>query len=174
MSFRAELTINSGWSWDDGAKDASKLTYQETMAGTDATNTADAVWHDEARALTDGASDLFDLSSLTRTVLGATLTTVMTKIKAIHIVNTSTSGGKLIVGNADYDCWNEPFGASDHTFEVPLDSSAMISNRRAGWPVTGLGDSSSSSSGDGASDRMLKVAASGGAVTYSIAIIGET
>ena len=175
MSFRSEVRARVGWDWDDGTKDISKLNYEETLLSTDTTTTAEAVWHDESRALLEDASDLFDLSSMVRTVRGdVTHTTSFRRIKAVEVVNLSTTGGKLIIGNSPYDACSGPFSSASDSLEVPLDSEILLVNRVAGWPVTWLGAGSSSSSGDGITDRMLRITASGGAVTYSIAIVGKT
>ena len=75
------------------------------------------------------------------------------------VVNESTDGGELLVGGATTDRWVEPFGAAGDGVVVPADSAVLLSSRQSGWPV----DEPS---------RNLRIAASGGDVTYSIAIVG--
>ena len=169
MSFDAEIVGRVGWDWEEGAKDNNRLEYAKKLLEGRGYNQAEAVWHEEERTLVDGAADIFSLDQLSRTVLGDTLTINLTEVMAILIVNLSTSGGKLIVGNAPSDPWWEPFGAIDDTVEVPLDSPLLLANRRDGWWV---GTSSSSGAVIAAGTRNLQVAADGGGVTYSITIIG--
>lgn len=173
MSFKGELITSLGWNWNDGAVDNDQFKYAKILNTGDGVNQAEGAWHSESRELVSGESDLFDLSALTRIVLNSQLVTRFARVKALQIINLSTEGGLLIIGGAVCDPWWEPFGDRSDTVQCPLDSSVFLSNRRTGWPVTALGSSSSSSSGeDSLADRFLKVAAVGGDVTYSIAIIG--
>jgi len=158
-----------GWDWRDGAQDNSNLRYSKVLANGSGHDQADAVWHDEDRELGDGGSHYLDLSGLVREVMGHEITIDFERIKGILIVNSPISDGTLLVGNADYDCWWAPFRTVDDHVEVPPDSPLMLANRKDGWPVTGSGESSS---GEGGQDRMLKIAASGGAAKYDIAILG--
>lgn len=177
MSFRAEIVTRTGWNWTDGAIDDDNLRYEKQLLDGNANNRAQGSWHLTDQTLADGESVQLDLTALLRTVLGDTLTTAFDRIKCIHIVSALASVGTIIVGNADYDCWYQPFGAAVHTVEVPPDSPLVLANRREGWPVRDTGASSSSSSsgedmGESGASRMLKLEASGGAVTYDISIIG--
>jgi hypothetical protein len=148
-----------GWNWDDGAKDFDNLNYNKPWTSGTAFNEAEAVYKIESATILDAASVTFDLTALTRTVLGDTLNTVFVTIKAILIVNESTSGGELVVGAAASNEWSEPFGADGDTGIVPLDSPWLWASRRCGKFVD-------------ASNKNLKLAAVGGDVTYSMAIIG--
>ena len=171
VSFNSRLTAKFGYRWDDGAVDEGELAYTKQVVPIDADLQEEAVWHIEDRDLASGAQDLWDLGNLKRQVLGDTHTTAFFRIKGILIVN-RTDDGTLIVGNAPYDCWWEPFGAVNHTVEAPPDSPVMLVNRKDGWPVTGSPDSSSSSGGASDAQRLLRIAAVDGDVTYSIVIIG--
>jgi hypothetical protein len=122
-------------------------------------NQAEAVWHAEQRALMSGASETWDLTALTRAVLGDVLTTTFLTIKAILIVSSSDSAGELVVGGAASDEWSYPWAAAGDKSHVPPDSRLLLENSQWGWAVD-------------ASNKNLKLAASGGAVTYDIAIIG--
>jgi hypothetical protein len=159
MTFKAELKSDLGWKWDSGALDDSRLNYQKQLLDGNGANQADAVWHKEAVTVLSGANDTYDLTNLTRTVMGDTHSVNLLLVKAIQIVVTSTTGGKLVVGNAASNEWSEPFGADGDTVEVPIDSCLLLSNRRCGWEVDD-------------SNKNLKLLASGGDVTYSIAIVG--
>lgn len=178
MSFQAAIEAFIGWCWKEGVLDNSRLRYAANLPKGRASGQADACWHVEDQALASGEVNDWDLTNLNRTVLGDTLTIEFATIKAVHIVVTSTSGGTLEVGNCPVDPWSKPWGADSHINRIPPGSNLLMSNRLAGWDVTGLGaSSSSSSSGAGGgdfstADRFLRLRAAGGALTYSIAILG--
>ena len=75
------------------------------------------------------------------------------------IVSDTTSLGELLVGDAAADQWSEPFIADGDQLAVPPASPLLLANTQEGWEVD-------------ASNKNLKLAASGGEVTYSITIIG--
>ena len=173
MSFVAEILANLGWRWIDGAIDDSKLLYTEGFSEGIEANMAEAVWHIEDRVLAAGMADLWDLTHLTRQLFGDIHETTFARIKGILIVNQNTNDVSLMVGGAPYDQWWEPFGREDDTVEVPSDSPLLLANRGVGWAVEGYDEGSSSSSGESGANRMLQIeAGAGGAVTYSLAIIG--
>ena len=161
MSFKAEVKASVGWNWDDGAVDNDRLDYARQLLEGSGNNQAQAVWGAEDQLLLDGASTTLDLTCLARTVLGDTLTVTFLTVKALLIVNQSTSGGELVLGGAAADEWSEPFVADGDQITVPLDSPLLLGNRQAGWEVDD-------------SNKNLKLAASGGDVTFSIAIVGTT
>ena len=161
MSFKAQIQASVGWNWSDGAVDNDRLDYAEQLLDGNGSNQAEAVWHEEAATLADAASTTLDLTDLTRTVLDDTHTVTFLTVKALLIVNHDTSDGELLVGNAASDEWSEPFGADGDQARVPPDSPLLLANRPSGWNVD-------------ASNKNLKLAASSGAVDYSIAIIGTT
>lgn len=171
MNLRSTIDARLGWKWVNGAVDEDNLTFKEVLANGFDDNEAEIVWHLEDEALVNGASTTWDLTALTRDILGDDHESTLGSVKAILVISASTSVGTLIVGAADYDVWWAPFDSETGTVEVPPDSPLLLVNRQGGWEVT-KELSSSSSSGESGADRMLKVTASGGAVTYSIAIIG--
>jgi hypothetical protein len=86
------------------------------------------------------------------------------KIKAIHIVNTSTTtGDDLTVGGAAAQEWTAWVGAAGDKVKIPADSCLLISNKKTGWIVT-----------DGASDTLRITNAGANPVTYKIAILGTS
>ena len=170
MSFEAYLAANLHWLWDSGAEDNSRLTHSRRIAEGTGDNQANAVWHVESRALVNGTPDTWDLTALTRTVLGETHTTSFSRIKAILIRNLGDH--RILVGAADVNEWWEPFGRAGDTIMVPRMSPLMLANLELGWEVETDTSSSSSSSGENSTDINLKLAAQGGNTTYSIAIIG--
>ena len=161
MSFKGEIRTSIGWNWNDGAVDNDRLDYAKQMLEGNGAGEAEAVWHDEDCLLGDGASSTVDLTELQRTVLGDINTVTFLKVKALLIVSHSDSEGDLLVGDAASDEWSEPFGADGDQLIVPAGSPVLLANRNTGWPVD-------------ASNKNLKLAASGGDVSYSIAIVGTT
>jgi hypothetical protein len=161
MGFKAEVKAWVGWNWSDGAVDNGRLDYAGRLLDGNGDNQAEAVWHAEIQTLADAASTTLDLTALTRIVLGDLHTVTFLTVKALLIVNQGTSGGRLLVGGAATDEWSEPFGADGDQIAVPLDSPLLLANRQAGWNVD-------------QANRNLKLAASGGEVTYSIAVVGTT
>jgi hypothetical protein len=91
--------------------------------------------------------------------LGANHRIVFDSIKAILLVNQTAEGGTLLVGGAETEPWAEPFAAADQQVVVPPDSPLLLANRQEGWPVD-------------STHHHLKIAASGGNVTFSLAILG--
>ncbi len=171
-TFIGKCQTQLGWKWVDGAKDDSKLLYLKDIVDVAADERSKAVWHTEDRIVVPGTPDLWDLTALERIVLQDTHITTFVLINFVHIVNLNTSEGTLIVGGATFNAWWMPFGNYTDTIEVPRNSPLLLGNRQDGWPVTGSPEGSSSS-GDSTWDNILQVAASGAAVTYSIAIIGD-
>ena len=179
MTFKAGCDFWLGSNWNAGAIDNSKTQFTKKWAEGIDIDQCNAAWHTEGEALASGEVKDWDLTALPRTVFGETLYTHFETIKAIEIVVTSTTGGTLEVGNCNVDPWSQPFGHDSHIVKVPPDSALVLCNRRNGWDVTGLGagSSSSSSSGEGeddfsTADRYLRLRTVGGALTYTIRIIG--
>lgn len=176
MSFLVEVNASLGWKWVEGASDNSKLITSPnplSFAEGAADNQAEAVWHAENQVILDTGSTVLDLTALSRTVLGDTLTIALTRIKALMLLVDADSDGEIDMGNATYDAWWAPFGAADHTIRAAKGSPLLMTNMQAGWPVSVEG-APSSSSGESGGDRLLRLLATGGDVTYDIAIIGET
>lgn len=172
MSFTGEVIAQLGWDWRDGATDNSKLRQTITVVERAADERAKAVWHRENIVVANGTPHLWDLSQLTRTVLGDILTVSFTRINYILFVNHGgEGGGNLIVGAAPFNAWWMPFGNYTDTVQVPAASPLLLSNR-FGWEVSPFADSSSSS-GDSDWDNVLQIASDAGSITYSIAIIGD-
>ncbi len=159
MSFKADVKASVGWNWNEGAVDNDRLDYAQWLLEGNGADQAEAVWHAEDQTLLDGASTTLDLTSLTRTVLGDSLTVTFLTVKALLIVSQDSSVGELVVGAAAADEWSEPFVADGDQLAVPPDSPCLLGNRQTGWTVDNA-------------NRNLKLAASGGDVTYSIAIVG--
>jgi len=160
MSFKADLRASAGWSWSDGAVDSGRLGYAKQLLEGNGDDQAEAVWHAENQVLPDGDSTTLDLTNLTRTVLEDLHTVTFVKVRALLLVNLSTDVGALIVGGAGADEWSAPFTADGDQIRVPPDSPLLLANRQLGWDVDD-------------SHKNLRLAASGGDVTYSIALLGN-
>jgi hypothetical protein len=161
MSFKAEICLAVGWVWNEGAVEKGRLSYAERLSSGNGPAQAEAVWYAKDQTLPDAESITLDLTDLTRTVFGDTVAVAFLTVKALLVVNLATSGGELLLGGAAADEWSEPFGADGDQIVVPLDSPMLLANRQAGWDVD-------------ETNRNLKLAAVGGEVTYSIAIVGTT
>jgi len=159
MTFTGKLSAWLGWDWRDGATDSGRLEFGQDIADGDGTNQAEVAWHETDATLSSGTSQTLDLTALSRTILGASHSVTLTSVRAILIVSSATSAGTLLVGGAASDTWDAPFGAADDTVRVAPGSPLILASLASGWPVD-------------ASNKNLKLTASGGAVTYSIALIG--
>ena len=159
-SFKSQLVAKLGWRWQEGATDDNRLVFEQYFNEGNGENQAEAVWHLSGQELGDGEDLTLDLTALTRTVLGDTLTTTFLTIKAIFIVNRSEEwGAELLVGGAAAYEWYYPFGGSGHIVSVPPDSPLLLCNRIWGWAVDD-------------SNKNLLLEAAGGDVEFDIAIIG--
>jgi hypothetical protein len=161
MSFKAELKASLGWNWDDGAADNRRLDHVAQLLDGNGSGQAEAAWIAKDQSLADTASITLDLDALTRTILGDQLTVSLLTIKALLITNAAISTGDLVMGNAAANEWSAPLGAAGDTLIVSPDGLLLLTNRDTGWTVD-------------ATHKNLKLAASGGDLTYSIAVVGTT
>lgn len=160
MSFQAHLVASTGWKWSDGAIDSGRLGYAQSLLDGSGNNQAEAVWHAEGQTLFDGESTTIDLTNLTRIVLEDLHAVALVQVRALLVVNLAGGPGELIVGGAAADEWSAPFAAAGDRLVVPPGSPLLLANRRIGWDVD-------------SANKNLKLTASGGDVSYSIAIVGN-
>jgi len=163
-TFKGEILARFGWKWtSEGIIDNDKLQDSQQLLDGYCWNQGEAVWFAEDQSLADAASTTLDLRALTRDIFGSTLTVTLVDVRGILIVNAAVAAdsGTLIVGDAASNEWSACFGADGDTLEVPSGSPMMLTNVRHGWDVD-------------ATNKDLKLAASGGDLTYHIAIIGAT
>ena len=157
MSFKSQVNVSLGWNWNQGAVDNGRLDFAaQFLDGGDAP--ANGVWKAKDQLLAAANSVTLDLTALTNPILGGTLTVNFAAVKAVLVVN--RGGGTLTVGGAAGNEWSAPFASPGDQFVVPADSPWLLVNSQSGWPVD-------------AAHRNLKLAASGGDVTYSIVIVGD-
>lgn len=131
---------------------------------------AQRAWSSSVRSLTSGNSetiDVYDFGSIDigagagLDALGQSL--ALSGIKALYIENISGSAGNLVVGNdGTTAAWNSFFSASD-TATFTLQPGAIFLTA----DPTALGMAVADST-----NHLLKLAASGGDLTYKIALIG--
>jgi hypothetical protein len=143
--------------------DASQLSYDEQLASGTAVDQADRIWSDQ-RTVAGAANDDLDLTALTHTVFGSTLTVTLAKVKAILIVNTSTTSGDLL--RVDSSVTNGFTGATGGSatslLEIGADSSCLLASKKDGWTVDGT-------------HKVLRVHnPTADAITYDIVILGTS
>jgi len=168
-SLAVELQTRLRWLFSDSldlstVADSSGVEYEKNLADGTGDDQVDKIWHDQ-RVLGAATNDDLDLTALTNTLFGSTITINFAKVKSVLIVNTSTtSGDELRVGAAASDPFTPPFnGGATSVVEVGADSALLLSSNKDGWTVTG-----------GSSD-VLRIANPGGnSITYNIVIVGTS
>lgn len=144
--------------------DRAKLELNEELADGTAADQADILWHDQ-RTLGTGANDDLDLTALTQTVFGSTVTINFAKVSAILIVNTDTiAGRKLQIDSSVANAFTGWCNASiTSKAEIGPDSALFLSSKKDAWAVTaGTGD-------------ILRINnPSAGSIVYNIAIVGRS
>jgi hypothetical protein len=136
-------------------------------------NQADRIWLDKDRTLISGGTeniDLYDLGSIDigagagRDELGQAVT--IAEIVALYIENLTSSTGSLIIGGEGSGAtWNSPFNASDSAKLGPLPPGGILLLFAPTDPAWAVADST---------NHLLKIEASGGAVTYHIGFLGRS
>lgn len=161
-TFKGEVVARLGWKWQsEGVRDFDKVEHSTEMTTGFDWNEAEAVWSSDSVELADAASVTYDLTDLTRTIFGALFPVTLVDLRGLVIVNETEEEGTLILGNAGSNEWSAMFGADGDTIKVEPLSTFLISNELDGWDVD-------------ATNKNLKLTASGGTTTFSIAIIGAT
>ena len=159
MTFKAEIRTSIGWNWNDGLVDNGRLDYTKHFSDGCGDGQAQAAWHLSGEPLPAGASRTLDLTSLQRDAMGTLLTTTLVRVKGLLVISDKSSSGTLALGGSAGCEWSSPFGAEGDTVAIPPDGVLMLSSRREGWPVDD-------------SHKLLKLAAIGGDVTYSLVLLG--
>ena len=159
MTFKAEIRALIGWNWSQGALDSGRLDYARSFAEGFDDSQAEAVWHSEGETLSSGGSTTLDLTALQRSVLGSLMTTTLVSVKGLLVINSGSSAGRLVVGGAGGAEWSAPFGADGDTIALPPDGALMLSNLQGEWQVDDA-------------NKLLKLAAAGGDVAYSLVLLG--
>jgi hypothetical protein len=164
-TLRSKIQAELAWTWTDHIDtlpivDSNRLRASVDMPDGNSDGQADAVWHASDQSLSAGQSVVYELDQLSQDLFGSFIEIPMDAVKAILVVNTTTSGdGYLLVGGAASNAWEEPFGTSGDQIVVPAGSPLLLANTQDGWLIP-----------SGQTD--LKIQAVDGTVTYDIAILG--
>jgi hypothetical protein len=164
-SLRAQVSAQLGWNCRDYLgempvvnRNTVSLSSDLYDSGTDLS--ADLVWHDANVTLADAETLDLSLEALTQSLFGDTITLSFARVKALLIVHRNTTGtAALVVGGAPSNAWEAPMGASGDQIQAMPGSPLLLSHLRTGWEVT-------------STSKVLRLAASGGSVTFDIAILG--
>lgn len=163
---------------DGGAQTASvpqgsSYTPETNLATGTSANQADRVWSDAGRTLNSGSNetiDMYDLGSLDigggagKDALGQAF--ALAEVVAILIVNRKASVGNLTIGgDGTTAAWNSAFGGSDTAVSPAIPP--------GGWWMLFVPSDPALVVTD-VTNHLLKLAASGGNVTYDITIIGRS
>lgn len=167
----ADIRASIGWLFQESldlsnVSDSSKLEFTASTSDGTAADQADLIWHDQ-RIVPSSSNDDLDLTNLTSSIFGSTVLIDLAKVKAILIVNTSTTSGDVLrIGGAGAggNAFNAPFnGDDDAVVEVGADSALLLCNKKDGWAVTGD------------DEDVLRIANPGAsAITYKVAIVGTS
>lgn len=118
--------------------DASSLVYAAAMADGTAVDTADKIWHDQLASIAAAATASLDLTALTNSMFGNTVTINFAKVKAILIVNLSTTTGeKLQIDTTVANGFTSITGGATGKIEIGPDSACLIANKKDGWATSG-------------------------------------
>lgn len=143
----SEIKVSCGWILREALDlstvvDSARLEYSRALGDGGGADQASIVWHDQ-RTLAPGANDDLDLAGgLSNTIFGTAVVASFTKIKAIFIVNTSTSAGDRLRVGGGTNPFTPPFvGSGTAQVEIGADSALLLSSKKDGWNVTpGTGD----------------------------------
>ncbi|HEX4000642.1 MAG TPA: hypothetical protein VHX65_18990 [Pirellulales bacterium] len=141
--------------------DASQLSYDDQLANGSAADQADTIWSDQ-RTVAAGTNDDLDLTNLTHSLFGSTLSINLASVKAIFLVNTSTtSGDTLQLDSSVADACTAPFsGSAASLLQIGADSALLLSSKKDGWAVD-------------STHKILRVSnTSPDSITYSIVVLG--
>lgn len=144
--------------------DNAALEYDQALADGTGADEADVLWHDE-RTLAASSNDDLDLTDLAMAVFGGSVAVDFAKVKAILLVNTSTTSGDVLhVGGAGAAAFSAPFANDDDAVvEVGADSPLLLVNKKDGWTVTA------------STAHVLRIHNPGAnSITYRIVIVGTS
>jgi hypothetical protein len=146
---------------------ADQFTFALSLTAGTASDKANVLYTETDRALTSGQNDDLDVYDLavfdqTTDLLGNTIT--FTEIVAICVRNQSGSAGNLLLGGISATtAWNSMFNGDDD---------AVLNIHPGGLFLLSAPDDPAYAVAD-TSNHLLRVNASGGNITYDIAILGR-
>ena len=146
----------------DSGGTASPPAYSKSLASGTAVDTADRVWAD-TRTLASAANDDLDLTALTATIFGSTVTVTMAKLKAIYIVHSSTTvGEKLNLDTSVANGLTAFTGSATGKVSVGADSVLLLTSKKDGWTID-------------ATHKVLRITNAGSAsAVYYIVLLGTS
>lgn len=178
-SFNGKLTVMAGGTLVNTLTDGRQVSvshdpadYGQNLLDGIVLDKANRIWESKGRVIASAASediDVYDFGSIDigagagLDALGQAL--ALAKIVLVLIRNRATSVGTLLVGGkATTAAWNSPFNADDDALTPVLPGGVLLwyAPSLAGYAVADT------------TNHLLKMAASGGDVTYDITIIGRT
>jgi hypothetical protein len=161
-TFKAEIIGRLAHNWEsEGVIDSAKVEQNTQLANGFNWNEAEAAWQLASTTLADAASVTYDLTNLTQTRFGDTQIITLIDVRAIIIKNETAEEGTLLLGDAGANEWSAMFGADGDIIKIEPSSVFLISNELDGWDVD-------------ATNKNLKLTASGGLATFSVEIVGAT
>jgi len=142
--------------------DVASINFTVSLANGTGDNQVNELWHD-SRSLSAASNDDLDLTALTRTIFGTSVTSSFSILKAILIHNTSTTDGDdLYIDSSVSNSIVTPFNASATSkIEIPASSPLVLANVLSGWAVT-----------SGTADILRITNDGAGSVDYKIALLG--
>ncbi|MCA9246856.1 MAG: hypothetical protein KDA42_07060 [Planctomycetales bacterium] len=164
-----EISAELNWLFEESldlstVTDNARLQYDQALDDGTSAGQADKLWH-ATRSVGAGSNDDLDLSALTQSIHGSTVTIAFAKIRAIMIVNTATTAGEtLVLDSSVANAFTAAFHSSATSkLQIPADSPLMLVNKVDGWAVT-----------DGSADILRISNAGSGTVSYKIVIAGTS
>jgi len=139
----SNANLELSWAFTDAldlatVRNAGTLSHQTSLATGTAADKADRIWHD-SRTVNAGANDDLDLTALTMSLFGSTVTITLAKLKGIYLVNLNTVAGDVL--RFDSSVTNGHTGAfgGSNTAKVECgeDDCLKIGNKKSGWTVDG-------------------------------------
>lgn len=165
-SLSVDLKASLAWLFQDASQlstvaDVARLDYSDVLGGAPANPAVDLLWHAERTVEAEDVDDLV-LSALPKSLFGQSLSFHFASVRALLLVNLSTTAGHdLVVGGAPAAPWEAPFGDAGDSLRLPADSCVLLVAKKEGWTVD-----------DGTSD-VLRIENPGDQpVTYRVAIVG--
>ncbi|MDO4557479.1 MAG: hypothetical protein Q4C47_00740 [Planctomycetia bacterium] len=167
MSDRLDVLtrIECGWTWKNTGEsrqftDTTRIRFRRDTLSPDIVQDTDVAWFLENQTLSDHGTMVYNLASLTQRIFGKEVTFTLATAKILYIFNRSTTG-TLTLGETVSNPWTGPFGMAGDTLNLSPGSPFFVADFSTGWSVDPTA-------------CHLKLSASGGDITYDIAILGTS
>ena len=143
----AQIQLSAQWSWlspqGDGSipKDVGTLSYPLIFTAGTSDNQSSKMWHQTLSSIASAGTVDLDLTNLTNTIFGATVTTNFSKVRLLVIQNlASTPGEDLQLVVSPSNGWygtNQPFAASTDTLKILAGGTLILPAPYNGFTVDG-------------------------------------